>query len=62
MSARRAGKPRHVYLMADYGSAGVWDDDGAPLDPARLPISPRLRARLTHWCALSRVVRNRDRP
>jgi hypothetical protein len=36
--------------MADYGTAGVWDHDGAPLDPARLPLSPKLRARLARWC------------
>jgi hypothetical protein len=38
--------------MADYGTAGIWDHDGNPLDPARLPLSPQLRARLTRWCAL----------
>src|SRR3954469_19940564 len=48
MSNRRR---RNLRLMADYGSAGVWDHDGAPLDPARLPLSPRLRARVTRWCA-----------
>jgi hypothetical protein len=37
--------------MADYGAAGVWDHDGDPIDPARLPLSPRLRARLARWCA-----------
>jgi hypothetical protein len=48
----RARKPRqHIHLMADYGSAGVWDHDGGPLDPVKLPLSPRLRARLTRWCA-----------
>ena len=36
--------------MADYGAAGVWDHDGMPLDPARLPISAKLRARLARWC------------
>jgi hypothetical protein len=41
---------RHVHLMADYGSVGVWDHDGAPLDPARLPLSPKLCARLIRWC------------
>jgi hypothetical protein len=51
-AAGRARKPhQHVHLMADYGSAGVWDHDGAPLDPVKLPLSPRLRARLTRWCA-----------
>src|SRR3954471_5026269 len=40
---------RHLHLMADYGAAGVWDHDGTPLDPARLPLSPRLRARLARW-------------
>ena len=43
MSTRRS---RNLHLMADYGSAGVWDHDGAPLDPARLPLSPKLRTRL----------------
>ena len=33
------------------GTAGVWDHDGAPLDPACLPLSPKLRARLARWCA-----------
>ena len=48
----RARKPRqHIHLMADYGSAGVWDHGGGPLDPVKLPLSPRLRARLTRWCA-----------
>ena len=37
-------------MMADYGSAGVWDHDGAPLAVGRLPISPKLRARLARWC------------
>jgi len=31
--------------------AGVWDHDGAPLNPNRLPLSPRLRERLARWCA-----------
>jgi hypothetical protein len=47
MSARRG---QNLRLMADYGTAGVWDHDGAPLDPARLPLSPKLRARLARWC------------
>ena len=37
-------------MMADYGTAGVWDHDGAPLDSAKLPLSPGLRARLARWC------------
>jgi hypothetical protein len=51
MSARRmsARRRRNLHLMADYGSAGVRDHDGAPLDPARLPLSPKLRARLVRW-------------
>ena len=49
MSTRR--RPKHLRLMADYGSAGVWDHDGAPLDPAKLPLSPKLRSRLARWCA-----------
>src|SRR5580692_1261697 len=28
--------PRHLHLMADYASAGVWDHDGAPLDPSNI--------------------------
>jgi hypothetical protein len=48
MSARRH---QNLRLMADYGTAGVWDHDGAPLDPARLPLSSKLRARLARWCA-----------
>jgi hypothetical protein len=34
---RNRNAHRHVHLMADYGSAGVWDHDGAPLesDPSR---------------------------
>jgi hypothetical protein len=48
MSSRQ--RPRHLHLMADYGSAGVWDHDGTPLDPASLPLSPKLRARLARWC------------
>ena len=31
MSSRQ--RPHHLHLMADYGSAGVWDHDGNPLDP-----------------------------
>jgi hypothetical protein len=50
MSTRRR---RNLYLMADYGSAGVWDHDGASLDPARLPLSPKLRTRLARWCGRS---------
>ena len=37
--------------MADYGSAGVWNRDGAPLDPEKLPLSLKLRARLARWSA-----------
>jgi hypothetical protein len=48
MSSRR---PRHLHLMADYGSAGVWDHDGTPLDPTKLPLSPKLRARQARWPA-----------
>jgi hypothetical protein len=36
--------------MADYGAAGVWDHDGTPLDPAKLPLSAKLRERLARWC------------
>jgi hypothetical protein len=36
--------------MADYRVAGVWDHNGNPLDPARLQLSPKLRARLARWC------------
>jgi len=43
--------PRRVRFMADYGSAGLWDHDGAPLNPNRLPLSPKLRDRLARWCA-----------
>jgi hypothetical protein len=46
MSTRRR---RNFHLVADYGSAGGWDHDGAPLDPARLPLSPKLRTRLAQW-------------
>ena len=42
--------PRWVRVMADYGSAGLWDHDGAPLNPNRLPLSSKLRERLTRWC------------
>ena len=49
MSSRK--RPHHLRLMADYGAAGVWDHDGNPLDPARLPLNPKLRARLARWCA-----------
>jgi hypothetical protein len=38
-------------MMADYGCTGVWDQDGAPLNPNRLPLSPKLRERLARWCA-----------
>jgi hypothetical protein len=40
---------RFVRLMADYTNTVLWDHDGAPLDPAKLPLSPRLRARLDRW-------------
>jgi len=43
---------RHrLHMMADYGGPGVWDHDGAPLNPDRLPLSPKLRERLARWCA-----------
>ena len=41
---------RHLHLMADYGAAGVWDHDGNPLDPTKLPLSDKLRTRLARWC------------
>jgi hypothetical protein len=50
-TTRHNGKShRHLYIMADYGSAGIWDHDGRPLDPAKLPLSPKLRDRLARWC------------
>ena len=49
---RRPRKSRgSIHLMADYTSTVLWNYAGAPLDPARLPLSPRLRARLARWCA-----------
>jgi hypothetical protein len=48
MTARRR---RNLHLMADHGSAGVWDHDGTPLDPAKLPLNPKLRGRLARWSA-----------
>ena len=48
MPARR--HPKHLCLMADYGAAGVWDQVGKPLDPAKLPLSAKLRERLARWC------------
>ena len=42
---------RHLHLMADYGTPGVWDHDGNPLDPTKLPLSPKFRARLARWTA-----------
>jgi hypothetical protein len=42
---------RHLNFMADYRAAGVWGHDGAPLDPARLPLSPHMRSRLARWSA-----------
>jgi hypothetical protein len=49
MSSRE--RAHHLHLMADYGSAGVCDHDGNPLDPSKLPLSDKLRARLARWCA-----------
>jgi hypothetical protein len=49
MSSRK--RPQHLHLIADYGSADAWDHGGAPLDPAKLPLSPKLRARLARWRA-----------
>jgi len=46
-----AKPPHRVRLMADYGAAGVWDHDGEPLNPDRLPLSPKLRDRLARWRA-----------
>jgi hypothetical protein len=44
-------KPPHwVRVMAYYGTTGLWDRDDAPLNPSRLPISPKLRERLARWC------------
>ena len=51
---------RRVRLMADYGTAGVWDHDGTALDLARLPLSPRLRARLARWCDRFQVSFDRE--
>ena len=43
--------PRQAHVMANYGCTGLWDHDGAPLNPNRLPLSPKLRERLARWCA-----------
>jgi hypothetical protein len=40
---------RRLHLMADYGSTGLWDDHGRPLDPSKLPVSSELRERLARW-------------
>ena len=49
MSSRE--RAHHLHLMADYGSAGVWDHDGNPLDPPGCHSGDKLRARLARWCA-----------
>ena len=53
LESKTAGEkhPRRVFLMADYGSSGVWGHDGAPLDPGQLPISAQVRADLARWSA-----------
>jgi hypothetical protein len=48
MSNHQLGRVR---LMADYGTTGVWDRDGVPLSPDRLPFSAKLSQRLARWCA-----------
>jgi hypothetical protein len=59
MSVGRARKLRQlVHLMADYGSTGVWDHDRAPLDPAGLPLSTKLQARLARWTARGEIDLN----
>ncbi len=47
-------------MMADYGAAGVWDHDGAPLDPGELPLSPKLRAQLARWCTRFQASLDRE--
>jgi hypothetical protein len=49
---RRNGKfSHHLRMRADYGCAGLWDQDDRPLDPTKLPLSQKLRERLARWCA-----------
>jgi hypothetical protein len=35
--------------MADFGSAGVWDHNGAPVDPDCLSLSIQVRTDLDRW-------------
>ena len=57
---------RRLHLIADYGSAGAWDPNGNPLDPPTLPLSAKLRTRLTRWCARFEIfdteIVSRDEP
>jgi len=46
--------PRYLHLMADHGSAGIWDHDGTSFDPAKSPLSQKLRQLAV---ALLRTVR-----
>ena len=51
-------RTNHDHKIASSGSSDgrlrhrrcVWDHDGTALDLARLPLRPRLRARLARWC------------
>jgi hypothetical protein len=45
------GRLEILHLTVDCGTAGGWDRDGAPLDPARLLPSPKLRTRFARWWA-----------
>lgn len=49
--ASMSGMGERLRLMADYRSWPLWRDDGDNVDPATLPISEALQARLTAWAA-----------
>ncbi|MBV8529209.1 MAG: hypothetical protein JOZ75_12915 [Candidatus Dormibacteraeota bacterium] len=52
---------RELKLMADYAVWPLWDADGN-VDPATLPISTELQARLDAWAEIFDGTVNRDDP
>ncbi len=54
---------RALKLMADYFSYPLWDvDDPDNVDPASLPLSDGLRARLEAWADTFDAILNDDDP
>ena len=53
---------RHVEVMEDYSSDGIWTWEGFPADPGERPVSEATKRRLAAWMRLYERARGWDSP